>query len=49
MAKVRPYHTTSEEEGPEHRNVYHDRDNCRDARRIKPKNRRIWHCWATAL
>jgi len=38
MAKVRPYHTKSLEEAPEHRNVYHDHDNCPDGRRIKPKN-----------
>jgi len=39
MAKVYPYHTKSEEEGPEHRNVYHDHDNCPDGKRIKAKNR----------
>jgi hypothetical protein len=39
MAKVRPYHTKSEEDGPEHRNVYHDHDNCPDGRRIKAKNK----------
>jgi hypothetical protein len=39
MAKVLPYHTDSPEEPPEHRNVYHDHDDCPDGKRILPKNR----------
>jgi hypothetical protein len=31
MAKVAPYHTNS----PEHREVYHDHDDCPDGKRIK--------------
>lgn len=33
-----PYHTNSPEEPPEHREVYHDHDNCEYGKRIKP-----WH------
>jgi hypothetical protein len=36
MAKVRPYHTNSVEY--EHRNVYHDHDDCPDGKRIKPQH-----------
>ena len=39
MAKVAPYHTNSIEEPPEHRQVYHDRDDCKDGKRIQPKHR----------
>jgi len=39
MAKVSPYHTTSHEEPPSHRNVYHDHDNCHDGKAIKPWNK----------
>jgi hypothetical protein len=39
MSKVSPYHTTSLEEPPEHREVYHDHDNCHDGKAIKPWNR----------
>ncbi len=39
MAKIAPYHTTSYEEPPEHRNVYHDHDDCKDGKRILAKNR----------
>lgn len=39
MAKVYPYHTKSEEDGSQHRNVYHDHDNCSDGKRIKAKNK----------
>lgn len=38
MTKVAAYHTDSPEYPPEHRNVYHDYDNCPDGKRIKP-----WH------
>jgi hypothetical protein len=38
MAKVRPYHTNSLEEPPEHRNVYHDHDDCFYGKRIKPEH-----------
>jgi hypothetical protein len=38
MAKVNPYHTDSPEYLPEHRNVYHDHDDCRDGKAIK-----AWH------
>ena len=38
MAKVNPYHTDSPEYPPEHRNVYHDHDDCRDGKAIK-----AWH------
>lgn len=39
MAKVRPYHTNKTEYKPEHRNVYHDHDDCRYGRRIEAKHR----------
>ena len=35
--KVSPYHTDSLEYPFEHRNVYHDHDNCSDGKRIKPQ------------
>lgn len=37
MAKVSPYHTSVVEY--EHRNVYHDHNNCPDGKRIKPEHR----------
>jgi len=39
MAKVAPFHTNSTEYPPEHRNVYHDRDDCPDGKRIQSKHR----------
>jgi hypothetical protein len=39
MAKVPPYHTNSVEYPPEHRNVYHDHDDCPDGKRILPRHR----------
>jgi hypothetical protein len=47
MSKVNPCHTKSYEEPTEHRNVYHDHDNCPDGKRIKAKN--IRNCRSTAL
>jgi hypothetical protein len=38
MAKVKPYHTSSIEEPPKHRNVYHDHDDCVYGKRIKPEH-----------
>jgi hypothetical protein len=37
MAKVEPYHTNSIEY--EHRNVYHDHDDCHDGKQIKREHR----------
>lgn len=39
MAKVAPFHTNSPEYLPEHRNVYHDRDECPDGKRILSEHR----------
>ena len=39
MAKVTPFHTGSPEYAPEHRNVYHDHDDCADGKRIQSKHR----------
>jgi len=39
MAKVAPFHTNSEEYPPKHREVYHDRDNCFEGKKIKPEHR----------
>jgi hypothetical protein len=39
MAKVAPYHTNSLEEPPEHRQVYHDHDNCHDGSRIMARHK----------
>jgi hypothetical protein len=37
--KVPPYHTvTPEEDEPNHRDVYHDLNDCPDGSRIKPRN-----------
>jgi hypothetical protein len=38
MGKVAAYHTTSPEEPPKHREVYHDHDDCHDGKAIKPRN-----------
>ena len=38
--KVQPYHTDSPEDPPEHRNVYHDHNDCPDGKRILHKNRK---------
>jgi hypothetical protein len=40
MAKVTPYHTDAQEYPPEHRKVYHDKDNCPDGQRILPQHRK---------
>lgn len=40
MAKVAAYNTDSPEYPPEHRNVYHDHDDCRDGRRIQAQHRK---------
>lgn len=37
--KVNPVHTTSVEYSAEHRNVYHDNNQCDDGKRIKPEHR----------
>ena len=37
--KVNPYHTKNLEEPPQHRNVYHDHNNCPYGSRIKPENK----------
>jgi hypothetical protein len=34
-----PYHTTSDEEPPEHRAVYHNYNDCYEGKKIKPWNR----------
>jgi hypothetical protein len=39
--KVNPFHTTSREYGPEHRNVYHDNNQCSDGKRIKAEHRTL--------
>ena len=39
MAKVAPYHTSSPEYPPTHREVHHNHDNCPDGKRIKPEHR----------
>lgn len=41
MAKVAPYHTTSPEYPPSHRNVYHDHDDCKYGQHIKPQDRLV--------
>jgi len=40
MTKVTKYHTDSLEYPPEHRNVYHDHDDCHDGKAIKPEHRK---------
>jgi hypothetical protein len=37
--KVNPFHTTSLKYGSEHRNVYHDNNQCADGKRIEPEHR----------
>ena len=39
MAKVTPYHTSSTEYPPTHRNVYHDHDDCHYGKAIKTSHR----------
>ena len=39
MAKVPPFHTSSIEYLPEHRNVHHDHDDCFEGKKIKPQHR----------
>jgi hypothetical protein len=39
VALVQPYHTTSREYPPEHRNVHHNKDTCPDGKRIKRDHR----------
>src|ERR1700693_1256830 len=39
MTKVNPYHTNSLEYPPEHRNVYHDHDDCPDGKKIMQRHR----------
>jgi hypothetical protein len=40
LAKVAPYHTDSPEYPPQHREVYHDHDDCPDGKRILPQHRK---------
>jgi hypothetical protein len=40
MARVPSYNTDSPEYPPEHRNVYHDHDDCKDGKKILPKHRK---------
>jgi hypothetical protein len=39
LTKSKPYHTDSEEYPPEHRNVYHDYEECKDGKRILKEHR----------
>jgi len=39
VAKCPPYHTNSPEYPPQHREVYHDHDDCHDGRQIKREHR----------
>jgi hypothetical protein len=39
MANDPKYHTNSLEEPPEHRNVYHDHNDCSEGKKILPKHR----------
>lgn len=39
LAKVAAYHTTSTEYPPEHRTVYHDRNDCQGGKMITPPHR----------
>jgi len=39
MAKASPSHTNSPEYPPEHRNVHHDHDDCKDGKQIMTKHR----------
>jgi hypothetical protein len=40
MATDAAYHTDSLEYPPSHRNVYHDHNNCKDGKQIKPQHRK---------
>lgn len=40
VAKVAAYHTDSPEYEPKHREVYHDRDDCKDGKRIEARHRK---------
>ncbi len=40
MPKIPPFHTTSLEYTPHHRNVHHDNAVCKDGQRIELKHRR---------
>jgi len=40
MPKIPPFHTTSFEYPPEHRNVHHDNALCKDGKRIELRHRR---------
>jgi hypothetical protein len=37
--KTSPYHTSSTEYPPKHRQVYHDHADCKDGKHIKPQHR----------
>lgn len=39
QVKVAPYHTTSPEYPPSHRNVYHRHDDCEAGKQIKAQHR----------
>jgi hypothetical protein len=39
MSKVPAYHTDSPEEPPEHREVYHDHDDCYEGKKIKKEHK----------
>ncbi len=39
MAKVRPYHTINMESPPDHRDVYHDHDDCKYGKKILEKDK----------
>lgn len=39
MSKVSPYHTSTLEEPPAHRNVHHDHDECPDGKLISIKHK----------
>jgi hypothetical protein len=39
VAKVSAYHTNSPEYPPSHREVYHDHDDCKYGREIKPQHK----------
>lgn len=40
MGKVYAYHTDSPEYLPQHREVYHDHDDCADGKKIEQKHRK---------
>jgi hypothetical protein len=39
VTKVMPYHTISMQYPPEHRNVHHDHDDCKNGKQIKLSDR----------